>query len=182
LLRSIYETTKDIDRQIDICNKIVMRMFDEDETVKDLAVKSIEEMWFSSPSSSQKPRSHPSETLGEDKEKMMDIVAVIMGVCTFFKDRQSPLEDMLHSIMNDKIGADVTELLKHYTDICETLIDGLVDASEIHGFVSRIITLCVASINNYDRRLSTVSVLFISLRSHIQPFCPRREQRHYFHM
>lgn len=62
-------------------------------------------------------------------------VAVIMGTSTHFKDRQSPLEDLLHKIVADKEGIEIHTLRACYAEICETLIDGLVDASDLPGFV-----------------------------------------------
>jgi cohesin loading factor subunit SCC2 len=135
LLRTLYDAPNmDVERRVDICTKIVLRMFDDDDGVKELAIKSIEEMWFTDASaSSDRKRVHSSqEKVGRTDEN----VSILMGVCTFFKDRQSPLEDMLHSIMTNKSGSESEILLRRYTKICETLIDGLVDNSEIPGFVS----------------------------------------------
>jgi cohesin loading factor subunit SCC2 len=63
-------------------------------------------------------------------------VAVIMGVSGNFKDRQSPLEEILHRIMIEKEEGDASHLRARYVEICDTLIDGLVDASDLPGFVS----------------------------------------------
>lgn len=63
-------------------------------------------------------------------------VSVIMGVCGNFKDRQSPLESILSKIVSSKEGIDVSELHSRYVEICDTMIDGLVDASDFMGFVS----------------------------------------------
>jgi cohesin loading factor subunit SCC2 len=68
-------------------------------------------------------------------------VAVIMGVSANFKDRQSPLEDMLHKIMADKDSSEASSLHSRYKEICETLIDGLVDASDLPGFVNNFLCL-----------------------------------------
>jgi len=47
LLKSFYGVTDDNSRRIDIATRLVVpRMLDEDETVKDLAIKTIEELWF----------------------------------------------------------------------------------------------------------------------------------------
>jgi cohesin loading factor subunit SCC2 len=59
-----------------------------------------------------------------------------MGTSANFKDRQSPLEDILHKIMADKDGNEASSLHARYAEICEALIDGLVDASDLPGFVS----------------------------------------------
>jgi cohesin loading factor subunit SCC2 len=137
LLKSFYGVTEDNSRRIDICVKLVLRMVDEDDTVKDLAVKTVEELWFPStllPASILKGK--PSITRNpHDKVPLLSKVAVIMGVSSNFKDRQSPLEDLLHKIMADKDG-DASNLRASYAEICETLIDGLVDASDLPGFAS----------------------------------------------
>ncbi|KAG6862886.1 radiation sensitive protein rad9, partial [Termitomyces sp. T159_Od127] len=44
LLKSFYSVTEDTTRRIDIATRIVLRMLDEDETVRDLALKTIEEL------------------------------------------------------------------------------------------------------------------------------------------
>lgn len=61
-----------------------------------------------------------------------------MGVCGNFKDRQSPLEDMLSKIVAGKDGADVSALHMRYSELCDAMIDGLVDASDFLNFVSLI--------------------------------------------
>lgn len=113
-------------------------MVDEDDTVKDLAIKTIEELWFPSTGvlpSALKSRSGAPTANAHDKGPLLTKVAVIMGTSANFRDRQSPLEDVLHKIMADKSGHDATSLHVRYAEICETLIDGLVDASDLPGFV-----------------------------------------------
>lgn len=101
-------------------------MGDEDDSVKDLAVKTIEELWFQG--------SNAGSTT--DKSQLQAKVAVMMGVTSRFKDRNSPLEDMLHKIMTGKNSNDASTLHGKYVEICEVLIDGLVDASDLPDFVS----------------------------------------------
>lgn len=143
LLKSYHDLVEDNGKRIDICTRIVLRMYDEDDGVKDLAIKTIEELWFHDSGSMPKNRAsrgHPAESQAlEDNAKLHAKVAVIMGVCTNFKDRQSPLEDMLSKIMADKADNDAAQLLQMYSQICETLIDGLVDDSDIPGFVSTLL-------------------------------------------
>jgi len=111
-------------------------MLDEDEPIKDLAIKSIEELWFPPLplQSALKNRATTCDPL--DKTTLLSKVSVIMGTAANFKDRQSPLEDMLHKIMADKEGTEKSSLHARYGEICEALIDGLVDASDLPGFVS----------------------------------------------
>ncbi|KZP26313.1 hypothetical protein FIBSPDRAFT_1040859 [Athelia psychrophila] len=145
LLKSFYGVTDDVVRRVDICTKLVFRMLDEDDTVKELAVKTLEELWFQStamPASAMKGRSAITHN-PDDKSPLLAKVAVIMGVSLNFKDRQSPLEDVLHKIMVDK-DTDSTKLRASYAEVCETLIDGLVDASDLPGFT---VINCVRTIH-----------------------------------
>lgn len=141
LLKSFYPITEDNQRCIDIATRLVLRMLDEDESVKELAMKSIEELWFTSGNAiggqgTVKSRTLASNDASQDKNRLQAKVVVIMGTAANFKDKQSPLETILHKIMADKEGSDAIALHARYTEICETLIDGLVDASDLPGFVS----------------------------------------------
>lgn len=129
LLKSFYEASSDTDHRIDICTKLTMRWFDEDPTVKELAVKTLEELWFHDPSAAGPKREH-------SRAEVTSTVAVIMGVLVGFRERQSPLEDILHKMMLEKQESDIALLRSRYVEICDTLIDGLVDASDVPGFVS----------------------------------------------
>ena len=137
LLKAFYSVTENSTRRIDIATRLVLRILDEDETVKDLASKSIEELWFPllAPPSAMRNRTHTGPSNSDDKTALPTKVAVIMGTAANFKDRQSPLEDMLHKIMAGKEGSERTSLHARYGEICEALIDGLVDASDLPGFV-----------------------------------------------
>jgi cohesin loading factor subunit SCC2 len=138
LLKQYYSVTEDLGRRVDICTKLVLRMLDEDDTVKDLAIKTVEELWFQNMSSqvvALKSRPPPSTNV-QDKASLLSKVSVIMGVSAYFKDRQSPLEDLLHKIMLSQSPPDTPFMHARYSEICETLIDGLVDASDLPGFVS----------------------------------------------
>lgn len=131
LLKAYYTVTDERNARIDICTRIVLRMLDEDDTVKDLAIKTVEEMWFMNPTLASKGGSSLI-----DKSELLTKVTIIMGVAAQFnKDRQSPLEDVLHRIMADKSDNDKAALHQRYVEVCETLIDGLVDASDLPGFV-----------------------------------------------
>jgi cohesin loading factor subunit SCC2 len=149
LLRAFYGVTDDIKRRTDICTRLVLRMFDEDDTVKDLSIKTLEELWFLSPTSQpalQKLRNSVHGPDQHDKTQLLNKVSVIMGVAASFRDRQSPLEDVLHKIMASKEDSDTSQLHARYSEICEALIDGLVDASDLPGFVresSLFLILCI---------------------------------------
>lgn len=133
--------TEDANRRIDIATRLVLRMLDEDETVKELAIKSVEELWFPPTPlpSALKGKSQMTTTENpHDKTALFSKVSIIMGTAAHFKDRQSPLEDLLHKIMKDKEGLERNSLNSRYGEICEALIDGLVDASDLPGFVGNL--------------------------------------------
>ncbi|KAH7925870.1 hypothetical protein BV22DRAFT_1088167 [Leucogyrophana mollusca] len=137
LLKLYYAVTDNVERRIDVTTKLVLRMLDEDDTVKDLAIKTVEELWFQN-TLPQGPTAKTRSTVASgshlDKGPLLSKVSVIMGVSTNFKDRQSPLEEMLHKIVTDRDRAEATSLRASYVEICETLIDGLVDASDLPDF------------------------------------------------
>ncbi|KAJ3516976.1 hypothetical protein NLJ89_g794 [Agrocybe chaxingu] len=136
LLKSFYAVTPNNDRRIDIATRMILRMLDEDDTVKELALKLIEELWFPPMPlpSALKTRTQPSANNAHDKAELLSKVLVIMGTSANFKDRSSPLEDALHRIMVEKEGLERSSLHARYGEICEALIDGLVDATELPGF------------------------------------------------
>ncbi|KAL5482593.1 SCC2 [Sanghuangporus weigelae] len=127
LLKSFYSVTNSLDRKIDTCSKLVLRMLDEDDTVKDLSIKTLEELWFSNgPLTAQANRGVTLET-----------VSVVMGVCSVFKDRHSPLEEMLCRIVNGKEGSDdstPSSVQCRFKEIYDVMIEGLVDASDYVNF------------------------------------------------
>lgn len=111
-----------------------MRWFDEDPGIKELAAKTLEELWFQDPSVHGPKRER-------SKAEISSTVAVIMGVLAGFRERQSPLEDILHKMMVEKQEPDIALLRSRYVEICDMLIDGLVDASDVPGFVSPLQTV-----------------------------------------
>lgn len=150
IMKNYYNITNDTSRQIEICARLTLRMLDEDESVKDLAVKTIEELWFLSlpPLSVSKGRgSNEIQTRQANTN-----VAVIMGVSGLFKERQSPFEDLLHHIIAaaEKNTNSALHLRSVFSGICNALIDGLVDASDFPGFVSKS-SLCCLRLNVFCR-------------------------------
>ncbi|KAF8636245.1 hypothetical protein AX17_003730 [Amanita inopinata Kibby_2008] len=138
LLKAFYAVTEDNQKRIDIATRLVLRMLDEDDTVKELAMRTVEELWFPSASTtnqaSAKSRTYAPSGASHDKSQLQSKVSVIMGTAANFKDRQSPLESLLHKIMAEKEGTEAAALHARYAEICETLIDGLVDATDLPGF------------------------------------------------
>ncbi|KAL5501640.1 SCC2 [Sanghuangporus vaninii] len=136
LLKSFYGITNSLDRKIDTCSKLVLRMLDEDDTVKDLSIKTLEELWFS----------NGPPTAQADRNATLETVSVVMGVCSVFKDRHSPLEEMLCRIVNGKEGSDdstPSSIQSRFREIYNVMIEGLVDASDYVNFT---IVNCIRAI------------------------------------
>ena len=89
-------------------------------------------------------------------------VSVIMGVAGNFKDRLSPLEDLLRTILSATEDTDQSGVLTQYVELCDTMIDGLVDASDFPGFV-RSYSLPIVSSAHFYRLYQTALKQFISL-------------------
>jgi cohesin loading factor subunit SCC2 len=136
LLKAYYYVTYDNVLRVDISTRLILRMLDEDDGVKELAVRTLEDLWFQNGlSMSNSSFKAPAMSNLRDNDVLQAKVAVVMGVSAHFKDRQSPLENMLYQIIADRDGEDATFLHARYAEICGVLIDGLVDASDLPGFV-----------------------------------------------
>ena len=149
LLKSFYEVSDDAGYRVDICTKLTMRWFDEDPSIKELAVKTLEELWFHDP-----PATGPKRDRG--KLEASSTVSTIMGVLEGFRERQSPMEDILHKMMFEKQESDIAFLRSRYAEICDMLIDGLVDASDVPGFVSALEISNPKRLLRHHRRQRTV--------------------------
>lgn len=157
-------------------------MLDEDDTVKDLAVKTVEELWFQNSSPqvlSHKARSLSSSTQNPDKAPLLSKVTVIMGVSASFKDRQSPLEDLLHKIISSQNSNELSFMRTRYSEMCEALIDGLVDASDLPGFVSKMPGLLTRH-SPFFRLSCLASGHYISLHQLTLLSCPVAMPQRYY--
>ncbi|KAJ1303221.1 hypothetical protein OPQ81_011419 [Rhizoctonia solani] len=135
LLKNLYGLTDSHQRRVDICTKLVLRLFDEDDVIKDLAINTIEELWFSDTNESGSGKRTANRENGASANGHMTTkISVIMGVNGNFRDRHSPLEDMLHEIISRKGDKDSGSIVQQYVDVCDALTDTLVDAQEIPGF------------------------------------------------
>ncbi|QRW20097.1 proline-rich protein Rad9 protein [Rhizoctonia solani] len=154
LLKNLYGLTDNHQRRVDICTKLVLRLFDEDDGIKDLAISTIEELWFCDiPESNSGKRVNSRETGTSTSRSMTGKISVIMGVNANFRDRHSPLEDMLHEIISRKNDRDSSAIVRQYVDVCDALTDSLVDAQEIPGFS---VVNCIRTVHVFTAAHPTV--------------------------
>ncbi|KAG8703668.1 Sister chromatid cohesion protein 2, partial [Ceratobasidium sp. 394] len=154
LLKSLYSLTDNVARRMDICTKLVLRMLDEDDGIKDLSISSIEELWFSDGNETNTNRRGTARENGANSSAYMtNKISVIMGVNANFRDRHSPLEDMLHEIIARKGDKDAGSIVQRYVDVCDALTDTLVDAQEIPGFS---VVNCIRTVHVFTAAHPTV--------------------------
>ncbi|CAE6533842.1 unnamed protein product [Rhizoctonia solani] len=154
LLKNLYGLTNNHQRRVDICTKLVLRLFDEDDGIKDLAINTIEELWFSDTNESgSNKRGVNRETGAPTNGYMTSKISVIMGVNANFRDRHSPLEDMLHEIISRKSDKDSGSIVQQYVDVCDSLTDSLVDAQEVPGFS---VVNCIRTVHVFTAAHPTV--------------------------
>ncbi|CAE7081849.1 unnamed protein product [Rhizoctonia solani] len=154
LLKNLYGLTDNHQRRVDICTKLVLRLFDEDDGIKDLAINTIEELWFSDTNESGLNKRGANREAGIPAiGYMTSKISVIMGVNANFRDRHSPLEDMLHEIISKKSDKDSGSIVQQYVDVCDALTDSLVDAQEIPGFS---VVNCIRTVHVFTAAHPTV--------------------------
>ncbi|KAF8333610.1 uncharacterized protein EI90DRAFT_2994571 [Cantharellus anzutake] len=130
LLRNMYFVEASLERRINICYRLIMRALDEDETVKDLSIKTISELWFGGQEVLNAPSGGNSSIYSLNTK-----VTVVMSVCTKFSSGlHSPLEIILTQLTKDAEGTSESPVLSQFSQICDLLIDALVDANLIPGF------------------------------------------------
>ena len=105
LFKSIYAATDVHAQRVDIARALVLRLADEDDQVKDLALKTLEELWFP-PTPALKPRSNSSDNgAAAAKEALQSRMLVLMDVA----EKYGPaVEELLHrlgdAMVNDILG------------------------------------------------------------------------------
>jgi cohesin loading factor subunit SCC2 len=131
LLRNLYSQTLDYNRQIEIAVRLAQRVSDEDDGVKELAVRTLQEIWFEEqlplPTTPSRNKSSASNT--DNQMSIQNRVVVIMGVAA---NRHTAVETLLHTIIGNKSGS--APLLGQYSQMCQVLIEGLIDATDLPGF------------------------------------------------
>ncbi|KAH7103288.1 hypothetical protein BKA62DRAFT_696412 [Auriculariales sp. MPI-PUGE-AT-0066] len=172
LIKALYPLSDSVSRQADISTRLVLRQLDEDDTVKELATKTIEDLWFGDTDPLQKAKSPQ-----EQRTALLNKANVVMQVTRAFGDRHNALEDMLHRICNEREGKekDTAELKARYAAICDVLIEGLVDPQDFPNFSA---VLCIKTI--YLFATADPSVITAAKATTLHPYLksPSTEEEH----
>ncbi|PKC70049.1 ARM repeat-containing protein [Rhizophagus irregularis] len=160
LLRDIYLKSADQKMMIDIGCKILMRINDDDNHVKDLALKTIQELWFV-PFKHQRTVSIDMDDLDDDdgqseftnmssvgKKEVLSRSLLIVGVAGRLGERNGHVLGGLFKKILEKDGKQKREVL----NICQCMVDCLFehlltlqDSNSKTEVVSCISTICLLS-------------------------------------
>ncbi|CED83634.1 Sister chromatid cohesion protein SCC2/Nipped-B [Phaffia rhodozyma] len=166
LLRSLYSLTTSIPLKIDMCVKLIERIDDEDETVKDLAVHTIEELWFQE---DDQVLAQNSVSRVTTRSSMQSKTLVFIGVAGCFKERQNPIESFLTQMVSDnakKVDSRTASATREkFQELCDALIDLLIDASDQSDFS---ISNCIKAV--YHLCVAYPGCIYSSKASHLLPY------------
>ncbi|GAA5873259.1 hypothetical protein JCM8547_008616 [Rhodosporidiobolus lusitaniae] len=134
LLKLLYHVVKEEEHQIDICKRLVYRVMDEDDGIKDLAVDTIEELWFGA----------RGKATQEDKD-VAPLAHVILKTTGVFKDRAPPVDEALRLIMAKHVEKGTTPPFDRVKEVMESLIDRLVEDDKEMDVVAAVKTIFTLS-------------------------------------
>lgn len=93
---------EDTNARIEICKKLVGRVNDEDDGVKELAATAVEEIWFSSKlASKRKGGDGEREATPVEKRETASKAHIMMAVAGSFREKPSPLEEIVRLVSQD---------------------------------------------------------------------------------
>lgn len=135
LLKGIYPVVSDPAARIDICRRLVARVNDEDDGVKDLAASAVEELCFSSKTLGKRKAGDSDETALE-KRDTASRASIVMAVAGTFREKPSPLEETVRLIIskhknpkNNKSKDSMAIFVANLKALVEALVDALIDES-----------------------------------------------------
>ncbi|GAA6021361.1 hypothetical protein JCM10207_002022 [Rhodosporidiobolus poonsookiae] len=138
LLKVLYYVVDDEAQRIDICRRLVYRVLDEDDGIKDLAVEAVEDLWFGAPPKTAAATQQASNSVAQ-------LAQVVMKTTGVFKDRPPPVDEALRMIMAKHAEKGTPAPLDRVKEVMETLIDSLVEDDRDMDVVASVKTVFVLS-------------------------------------
>lgn len=148
LFREVYDTTLKESIQVEAAVEIVRSVFDEEETMRDLAVESAAQMWFGMSSSaigrsqgSKTPKARSASKQLEDgqdrdghdgqteaaREKIQSRLCNIVQVANRLRLKPSPVQEVLQMIVKKRDG---DELQRQMAQLVHLTIDNIVESQQ----------------------------------------------------
>ncbi|GAA5875871.1 hypothetical protein JCM1840_002960 [Sporobolomyces johnsonii] len=140
LLKALYGIVDDEALRIDICRRLVYRVLDEDDGIKELAVDAVEDLWFS-----PAPKGAASAVNQDQAARLASLSNVVMQVAGVFKERPPPVDEALRMIMAKHAEKGTEAPLERLREVMESLIDGLVEDDRTTNVVACVKTVAVLS-------------------------------------
>ncbi|GAA5983631.1 hypothetical protein JCM10908_000358 [Rhodotorula pacifica] len=132
LLKVLFGVIDDEATRVDICRKLVCRVLDEDDGIKELAVDAIEELWFGAAR-----KTHTTDSA--------QLARIITLTCGSAEDRPPPVDDAMRLIMAKHVEKGTEPPLDRLREVVETLVDCLVENKNDMDLVSGIKTVYILS-------------------------------------
>ncbi|CDR46094.1 RHTO0S12e00276g1_1 [Rhodotorula toruloides] len=136
LLKVLYGVVDDEEQRVDICRRLVYRVLDEDDGIKELAVDAVEDLWFgATPKSAQQ----------DDAARLAQLASIITQTTGNFKERPPPVDEALRAIMAKHAEKGTKPPLDRLREVIESLVDGLVEDDRSMNLVAGIKTVFILS-------------------------------------
>ncbi|BGP35332.1 Sister chromatid cohesion protein 2 [Rhodotorula toruloides] len=136
LLKVLYGVVDDEEQRVDICRRLVYRVLDEDDGIKELAVDAVEDLWFgATPKSAQQ----------DDAGRLAQLASIITQTTGNFKERAPPVDEALRAIMAKHTEKGTKPPLDRLREVIESLVDGLVEDDRSMNLVAGIKTVFILS-------------------------------------
>ncbi|GAA5903419.1 hypothetical protein JCM8208_001915 [Rhodotorula glutinis] len=136
LLRVLYHVVATEEHKVDISRKLVYRVLDEDDGIKDLAIDALEDVWFST----------SSKIAARDSvDSLAQLASIITQTAGVFKERPPPVDEALRLIMAKHAEKGTEPPLERLKLIMESLINGLVEDERDMDVVAGIKTVFLLS-------------------------------------
>ncbi|GEM10950.1 cohesin loading factor subunit SCC2 [Rhodotorula toruloides] len=136
LLKVLYGVVHDEAQRVDICRRLVYRVLDEDDGIKELAVDAVEDLWFGATLTSAQQ---------DDGSRLAHLASIITHTTGDFKERPPPVDEALRSIMAKHVEKGTKPPLDRLREVIESLVDYLVEDDRSMNLVAGIKTVFTLS-------------------------------------
>ncbi|GAA5958305.1 hypothetical protein JCM3765_004786 [Sporobolomyces pararoseus] len=133
LLRVLYGILDDEKHRIEICRNLIGRVLDEDDGVRELAVDTLEDLWFAPAA---------KNSIIQSSTSLSNVILNVVGV---HQGRVPPIEEALRLIMAKHVEKGTEAPLDRLKDVMENLIDSLVVDSSSMDVVACVKTISILS-------------------------------------
>ncbi|GAA5994954.1 hypothetical protein JCM5350_007201 [Sporobolomyces pararoseus] len=133
LLRVLYGILDDEKHRTEICRNLIGRVLDEDDGVRELAVDTLEDLWFA-------PTDKTS--ISQSSTSLSNVILNVVGV---HQGRVPPIEEALRLIMAKHVEKGTEAPLDRLREVMETLIDSLVVDNSSVDVVACVKTISILS-------------------------------------